>query len=442
MKLRKLKICPRLFLCCCLFAMANPVHAHNPTIVGHASSFNPVGSGARALGQGGAFIAVADDATAASWNPAGLYVLQIPEISATVNYLDRREDNRFGRNPEADGSMKISETDLNYASAAYPFHAFGRNMIFSLNYQHLYDFHREWRFPITRSQANWAPDENVHYVQDGLLSALGPAFCVAVNPDLSVGVVVNIWDNDITPNEWEEKYRVWGSQTYALPGRMPETVQIEYEKHDRYTFKGINANLGVMWRATDKLSLGCVLKTPFTADLRHETWESNRIGGVSVTDEKLDMPMSYGVGLSYRFSDDLRIAADVYVTEWDEYIITDSEGRETSPVTGKSAAESDIDPVCVFRTGVEYKFTNRVKRYSIPVRAGLFYDPAPADGGTDDFYGISAGAGIAFGRFAFDAACQYRFGGNVGSSLIRNYDFEQDVDEFNVCSSLIIYFFR
>ncbi|MCJ7810524.1 MAG: hypothetical protein MUP26_09715, partial [Desulfobulbaceae bacterium] len=39
------------------------------------SSPNPVGSGARALGMGGAFIAIADDATAASWNPAGLIQL-------------------------------------------------------------------------------------------------------------------------------------------------------------------------------------------------------------------------------------------------------------------------------------------------------------------------------------------------------------------------------
>ena len=40
----------------------------------------PVGSGARALGQS-AFIAVADDATAASWNPAGLINLERPEAS-------------------------------------------------------------------------------------------------------------------------------------------------------------------------------------------------------------------------------------------------------------------------------------------------------------------------------------------------------------------------
>jgi hypothetical protein len=46
-----------------------------------ASSPNPVGSGARALGMGGAFIAVADDATAASWNPSGLIQLERPELS-------------------------------------------------------------------------------------------------------------------------------------------------------------------------------------------------------------------------------------------------------------------------------------------------------------------------------------------------------------------------
>src|SRR5438093_9310257 len=40
-----------------------------------------LGSGARALGMGGAFLARADDATAASWNPAGLSYLRLPEIS-------------------------------------------------------------------------------------------------------------------------------------------------------------------------------------------------------------------------------------------------------------------------------------------------------------------------------------------------------------------------
>ena len=40
-----------------------------------ASAPLPAGSGARALGQANAFTAVADDATAASWNPAAVHLL-------------------------------------------------------------------------------------------------------------------------------------------------------------------------------------------------------------------------------------------------------------------------------------------------------------------------------------------------------------------------------
>ena len=64
------------------------------------SSPNPVGSGARALGMGGAFIAIADDATAASWNPGGLIQLETPEVSAVGAYIHREEDNSFGDHPE------------------------------------------------------------------------------------------------------------------------------------------------------------------------------------------------------------------------------------------------------------------------------------------------------------------------------------------------------
>ena len=60
--------------------------------VGISSSPNPVGSGARAMGMGGAFIAIADDATAASWNPAGLIQLEKPELSIVGAYFNRKEE--------------------------------------------------------------------------------------------------------------------------------------------------------------------------------------------------------------------------------------------------------------------------------------------------------------------------------------------------------------
>ena len=80
------------------------------------SSPNPVGSGARALGMGGAFIAVADDATAATWNPGGLIQLETPEISGVFSGTLRTEDKSFADNPEASGSDRIDDYNINYLS--------------------------------------------------------------------------------------------------------------------------------------------------------------------------------------------------------------------------------------------------------------------------------------------------------------------------------------
>jgi hypothetical protein len=46
-------------------------------------AFTTIGVGARAIGMGGAFVAIADDATAPYWNPAGLGILSKKELSIT-----------------------------------------------------------------------------------------------------------------------------------------------------------------------------------------------------------------------------------------------------------------------------------------------------------------------------------------------------------------------
>lgn len=84
------------------------------------SSPNPVGSGARAVGMGGAFIAVADDATAASWNPGGLIQLETPEFSIVGSCDISRDDYDSKSHPEASGMNEITRYDLNYFSIAYP----------------------------------------------------------------------------------------------------------------------------------------------------------------------------------------------------------------------------------------------------------------------------------------------------------------------------------
>ncbi len=95
------------------------------------SFLNPVGAGARAAGTGFAFISVADDATAASHNPAGLAQLVAPEISIVGSHLMRSE--------RPDGSSEIETQDLrnpsllNFLSIVAPPIDLGRKVVVSLH---------------------------------------------------------------------------------------------------------------------------------------------------------------------------------------------------------------------------------------------------------------------------------------------------------------------
>ena len=59
---------------------------------GYAGSFRQLGLGARSVGMGGAFVSIADDATACFWNPAGLGKLEERQIGACYRmmFLDRK----------------------------------------------------------------------------------------------------------------------------------------------------------------------------------------------------------------------------------------------------------------------------------------------------------------------------------------------------------------
>ncbi len=416
------------------------------------SSFNPVGSGARALGFGGAFIAVADDATAASWNPGGLTQLRKPECSVVGSFFHRGEDITFGTNPEADGSHSISDQNINYLSVTYPFEISKYNMVVSLSYQHLYDFNREWEFTLKQDlempvigipgmEANI--DDKWEYQQEGSLTALGVSYCIRVLPQLSVGFTLNFWDDDLTPNKWKEKYRMTSEGTSF--GGAPHLQR--YDKIEEYSISGFNFNAGLLWKINE-WTLGAVFKSPFKADVEYKLQDTTvrELPIFDVTprnytrDEELEMPMSYGIGFVYNLSDNFSISADVYRTEWDDCIYRDAQGNEFSPVT--NGEPSKVDPTHQVRMGCEYRFINKEKEYLIPIRGGVFYDPAPAEGSPDDFYGFSLGLGFTKNDwFSLDVAYQYRFGNDVGEHLMKNFEFSQDVDEHIVYLSLIWYKF-
>jgi hypothetical protein len=100
-----------LSICFLLLSLSD---AHMYEKVPFMSSANPVGSGARAMGMGGAFISIADDATATSWNPSGLVQLDRKE-SSFVHVLGHRiERDRFLVQPVTSARQSVNCSDLNY----------------------------------------------------------------------------------------------------------------------------------------------------------------------------------------------------------------------------------------------------------------------------------------------------------------------------------------
>lgn len=410
------------------------------------TSPNPVGSGARALGMGGAFIAVADDATAASWNPAGLIQLELPELSLVGAYFKHDEDNFFPDNPEASKKQSASGLDLNYLSASYPFTFLNRNMIVSINYQHLFDFSRDWRFPFQFSQGSIFINSDVDYTQKGQLYAIGAAYAIQITPYVSAGITFNFWDDGLHDNEWHQESIIKGTGTFG--GNIP--VSFESVSKNDFGFSGFNANIGLLWQINYHLSIGGVLKTHFTAELIHKSYLKTTLLNPETStimsqteqsgdyDEELDMPISYGIGIAYRFSDSFTASLDLYRTEWDDFIHKDSNGIKTSFVSSKLIGESEINATTQIRCGAEYLFIK--SNYVVPLRFGMFYDPAPQEISPDKYYGVTLGSGYARGQFVFDAAYQYRWGKDVGESLVKAFEFSQDVREKILYTSLIFHF--
>ena len=71
-----------------LLGAASTASAITDTETNASIPFNLANPGARSMGMGGAFVGLADDATAAYTNPAGLTQLVTPEVSIELRHTD------------------------------------------------------------------------------------------------------------------------------------------------------------------------------------------------------------------------------------------------------------------------------------------------------------------------------------------------------------------
>lgn len=413
--------------------------------------FNFGNPGARSLGMGGAFLGLADDASAAEANPAGLTILRKAEVSLEArNYAEAQVFSTSGTFPNVNRTEFIHHSDaavVTFGSFVYPiknkftlgayYHEPLRNQGggFVVPQRNQFTGQFETRTPnfflssggaLTEAQClqlnRQNPGSCVEYRINPFVSALdvrqqtwGIAGAWQVHPKFSLGVTARYQ----TFEEAAFTFRFSQPEDGFLPqsisvqttGRANGT-QIENEKQDDITFTG-----GFKWAPHEKFSIGGVYKqgpsypAPTFAAAEVTGWEY-----VLLADTTFHMPDIAGLGVSIRPRPELTINIDAVHVKYSNLVDDFQPTIAAVQDVGSAFVANDVTEL---HLGVEYFFPTKIP---FAIRGGYWRDPAHSiewQGPLDDFshYAeamlfppgetqnhISIGAGLAWSRFQIDAA--------------------------------------
>ncbi len=429
-----------IFIFLFLTELITPLYSQFPTFLEIANP-NPVGSGARALGQGNAFIAIADDATSASWNPGGLPQLETPEISFALEYVKRND--RLNQHPSENDFFDLK--NVNYASAVLPFFFNNNNYVFSINYLRLFSFNRELTVPysqvITSSGTSRTGEFSLD--QDGEFSVITPALAVDITTRLSFGAALNFWDHSLTHSSFFKK-KEFQTRFLSAPGSPSRNRGALMTINEFEVTDGHSVVLGGLYRFNSKWNLGMVVKPGYELELDRienilaDDFNGNLIFQPNLSDTsnaELEFPTILGLGLAWRPADALTLTTDVTWTDWSDYRFIEN-GQESNPL---NSTIDDLKDTFTVRFGGEFLFIS--ENYLLPIRWGAGYDPTPGITQVDDYYTVNLGVGLQLhNRINFDLAWEYRWGKDVNVDTLKSFGISQDIHRHRILASMICYF--
>ena len=320
-----------------------------------------VGAGARSSGMGGAFIAVADDATAIFWNPAGLTHLRREEISL-VGRLENGTWNVPAEEQDISSPESTSSLSLNFASFAYPIKLGNRNFVLATGVTNILDFAYNWRS--TDNVNN--PGEKLTFIENnsGKVYQMFVGTAIDVLPDIALGTTFNWHFGDVFYKGIEYN----------------STGAISQKQNTQASFSaGASSTFGIFIDLSSKLHFGSVVKMPLKdiesnfeiESLYNSTYYSNtnnlKFGGTS----KLSFPATYGAGISWTPSDVITFDIDYDLIKWSNYKTNGTTPKHTNGL------EKFID-ITQWHFGLEFLLSKSfLNDYPMPVRLGAYTDPNP-----------------------------------------------------------------
>ena len=390
-------------------------------LCGNGISLNSIGPKAGAMG--GAFIGQADDATAVFWNPAGLvdqpatFNVSMVDVFLFPTYKDADK----GIDAEGDDVRFISpHVFTNYSSDRFAWgfgifvpHGLGVNwdgqdllafsgpsIVDSLSVQHNNSYGKAF---------NWSSEISMITVSSSA--------AYEVTDKFNVGFTVNIHHGSMKIERGENRV---DNFTNALTPDALGVLDTQYEED--LSGSGTSFGFGLQYTPIENLIIGLSYRSPALVELSGDAKFTrmpipNETGGTTESSHELyvrrdfDIPFFIGLGTSWRATDRWTFNFDAQLTRWNTY------DKMVSQVIMEQGTENvitymDWEDGLQIRFGTEYQATD-----ALALRAGYFYDPAPAPDETTNILfpsstnnNVTLGSGYTWRNFTLDLALEYYFG--------------------------------
>lgn len=352
----------RLALCVAIALIPGTASALSDDDVNRALQFSFSNPGARSLALGGAFTGLADDATAAYANPAGLTILRSKQFAIEGRNIGYDTDfasggqaviSPFDRSGVGSASASNDVAQLSFLSFVYP----TERATFSLFYHRIGDFETSYGADsIHLVDRNGNPTDELIPTRAHLsyeVQNFGGAVGFKVSETFSLGLTVAY--SDFSIDSIDQRF-----------DRATDTVPFNVQRQDGGD-DDIVYSLGALWQLTPQWNLGLAYRSGgnFNYDGSNTIVAS---GDQLQFSPSFDVPNIFSAGLAFRPSDAWLFTLDVNFIEYSR--LTDNiESAFNEP----TAPRIEIDDGTEIRFGAEYAFLEMTT--PLFLRGGVWRDP-------------------------------------------------------------------
>lgn len=347
------------------------------------------GGGARAFGMGDAYLGLSNDVTGGTWNPAGIWIIESPTVSASYKFF--RPAGQFTQNLTP--VVTKNSLDINaiaHFSFASPIRIKGHPYVLNFNFNHnnesIIEEQKYVGFMADSVTNQFNPDFS--NTDESFLKTYNFGFSTRVYRQLSFGVTANIYDGRRAQNA---VYQASWSDTIDVINGIINDQYRRVTTIDSTTSNGFNMILGLMYKM-EKVNVGAVVRTPF--QMKNNTDYSLFLHSTTrgLTDiiqsdttyvqdsvAKQQVPLSVGVGVGLFPIPNLTAAFDVTYyrygsTNWfyRDSTFFSASGKRTDYYT-----EIPIDWNNTIGVGAGIEYLLSTPYGQVPLRAGVRFDQLP-----------------------------------------------------------------